>query len=194
MRRLKRYRRVLTAGETGPASRYPDTLMCDLALTGMFNHAGRALRVYHAHNVEAQRWESTAPRVFARAAWGAKLAALERRAVQESDLCVACTDDDAELLRTLHGAREVEVVANGYDETALSAPTPAARASARRALGIPEQCIRRSVRGRRLAAQSRSAGMAGRAHHAAARARGLRAAGGRRGGDGVTPARARRGS
>ena len=122
----------------------PDILMCDLALTGMFagvpaHEAGRgsALRVYHAHNVEAQRWESTAPRVFGRAGWGAKLAALERRAVRESDLCVACTDEDAALLRSLHGAREVEVVANGYDETALSVPTAEARARARAALGIP---------------------------------------------------------
>jgi hypothetical protein len=58
--------------------------------------------------------------------------------VQESDACVACTDDDAELLRTLHGARDVEVIANGYDETALRAATAADRAAARAALGIAE--------------------------------------------------------
>lgn len=151
--RAEQYQRVLgapdgpsPAGASELAERFPNTLMCDLALTGMFagvpdRSAGRgpALRVYHAHNVEAQRWESTAPRVFGRAAWGAKLQALERRAVHESDVCVACTDEDAALLRSLHGAREVEVVANGYDETALCAPTAEARASARRALGIPAQ-------------------------------------------------------
>jgi hypothetical protein len=134
----ERYRRVL--GED------PDALMCDLALTGMFAGApartpgpGAALRVYHAHNVEARRWESSAPPVLGRARWGARLRALEGRAVHDSDLCVACTDEDAELLRALHGARDVEVVANGFDETALQPPTSEARVRARRALGIPEQ-------------------------------------------------------
>ena len=114
----------------------PDALLCDLALTGMFAGAGPALRVYHAHNVEAQRWQSAAPKVFARDVWGARLAALERRAAQEADTCVACTSEDAELLRTMHGARDVEVIANGYDETALVPATPVARAAARSALGI----------------------------------------------------------
>ena len=148
--RAERYRRVLggleelsRAGVSDPAARSADVLMCDLALTGMFTGAptrksgsGSALRVYHAHNVEAQRWESTAPPVLGRAGWGAKLKALEGRAVHESDLCVACTEEDAALLRALHGAREVEVVANGFDETALSAPSAEARAHARAALGI----------------------------------------------------------
>src|ERR1041385_4151238 len=110
--------------------------MCDLALTGLFAGAGRALRVYHAHNVEALRWQSTPPRVFGRERWGAKLAALERRAVQDSDLCVACTDEDAELLRSLHGARDVEVIANGYDEKQLAPATAAARAEARARIGV----------------------------------------------------------
>src|SRR5262249_43715985 len=61
-----RYRRAL--GES------PDVLLCDLALTGLFPGAGTALRVYHAHNVEAERWRSTAPRVLARERWGARLA------------------------------------------------------------------------------------------------------------------------
>ena len=124
------YRREL--GET------PDVLLCDLALTGMFAGAGSALRVYHAHNVEAQRWQSAAPRVFARDAWGARLSALERRAVRDAEVCVACTDEDAGLLRTLHGARDVEVIANGYDETSLRAATAADRAGARAALGIAD--------------------------------------------------------
>ncbi len=116
----------------------PDILLCDLALTGMFAGANSSLRVYHAHNVEAQRWPSAAPRVLARAAWGARLAALERRAVQEADVCVACTEEDAELLRTLHGARDVEVVANGYDETMLTPASASARVRARQRLGIAD--------------------------------------------------------
>jgi hypothetical protein len=115
-----------------------DILLCDLALAGMFAGAGGALRVYHAHNVEAQRWQSTAPRVWRSAHWGERLAELERRAVQESELCVACTDEDAELLRSLHGAHDVEVVANGYDESALAPATAEQRTRARAALGIPE--------------------------------------------------------
>ena len=115
-----------------------DILLCDLPLAGMFAGAGRALRAYHAHNVEAQRWQSTAPRVWRGGHWGERLAALERRAVQESELCVACTDEDAELLRSMHGARDVAVVANGYDETALAPATAEQRARARAALGIPE--------------------------------------------------------
>ena len=127
--RAEQYRRTLAEA--------PDALMCDLALTGMFARAGRALRAYHAQNVEAQRWQSTAPPVLGREGWGAKLAALERRAVQESDLAIACTDEDAALLRSLHGARDVEVIANGYDETRLQFPGAAAREQARASLGIP---------------------------------------------------------
>jgi hypothetical protein len=132
----ERYRRAL--GEP------PDALMCDLSLTGMFAGAsapghGPALRVYHAHNVEAQRWESTAPPVLGRARWGVRLRALERRAVDESEVCVACTEEDADSLRALHGARDVLVIANGFDESTLRPPTPEARGSARKALGIPEQ-------------------------------------------------------
>jgi hypothetical protein len=122
------YRRELG----GPA----DVLMCDLALTGMFSGSPDGLRVYHAHNVEAERWRTIAPRVIGRDAWGQRLAALERRAVAESDLTIACTEQDAALLTSLHGARDVEVVANGYDETAMRPAGPEARMKARSALDI----------------------------------------------------------
>ncbi|HXS83868.1 MAG TPA: hypothetical protein VN896_14215 [Methylomirabilota bacterium] len=128
-RRAAAYRALL--GEPG------DILMCDLALTGLFPGAERLLRVYHAHNVEAERWRSVAPRVWGRERWGARLAALERRAVQESDCCVACTEEDAALLRSLHGARDVIVAENGYDETLIAPADEEARARARAALGIP---------------------------------------------------------
>jgi len=132
------------AGHRARASRYrtvlggePDVLVCDLALTGLFGGARGALRVYHAQNVEAACWPVTAPPVLARGRWAARLTAFERRAVHDSDLCLACTDEDAALLRSLHGAREVEVVPNGFDETALAPPPAEARARARAALGIP---------------------------------------------------------
>jgi len=128
-RRADAYRAVL-GGQ-------PDVLMCDLGLTGLFPGAGSALRVYHAHNVEAERWQSVAPNVLGRERWGTKLAALERRAVEESDCCVACTDADAAALRSIHGARDVIVAENGYDETTIGPARPDARAAARNALGIP---------------------------------------------------------
>jgi hypothetical protein len=129
-RRADAYRAVL--GE--PAQ----VLMCDLGLTGLFAGAERQFRVYHAHNVEAERWHSVAPRVMGRERWGVKLAELERRAVAESDCCVACTEADAATLRSLHGARDVIVAENGYDETSIAPADEHARARARAQLGIPE--------------------------------------------------------
>ncbi len=128
--RAARYRAALGEGA--------DVLLCDLALSGLFPGATGSLRAYHAHNVESERWRSTAPRLWRRGHWGARLAELERRAVAESELCVACTDEDAELLRGEHGARDVEVVANGWDETALAPASAEARRGARRALGIAD--------------------------------------------------------
>jgi hypothetical protein len=127
--RAGRYRAALGAGA--------DVLICDLALTGMFPGGAGALRAYHAQNVESERWRESAPRVWRREHWGGRLAELERRAVGESELCLACTDEDAQLLRSVHGARDVEVVPNGWDETALAPATPEARLRARQALGIP---------------------------------------------------------
>jgi hypothetical protein len=129
-RRADAYRAVL--GE--PAR----VLMCDLGLTGLFAGAERQFRVYHAHNVEAERWRSVAPRVWRREHWGQKLAALERRAVQDSDCCVACTEEDAATLRSLHGARDVIVAENGYDETQIAPASAEVRARARAALGIAQ--------------------------------------------------------
>jgi hypothetical protein len=130
-RQAAAYRAVL--GDT------PDVLVCDLALTGLFPGSKAALRVYHAHNVEAERWRSVAPRVFGRERWGAKLAELERRAVRESDCCVACTEEDAAMLRSLHGARDVIVAENGYDETGIAPASAEARVRARAVLGIPAE-------------------------------------------------------
>lgn len=114
----------------------PDACLADLMLTGMLERPGAGLRVYHAQNVEAPLWAATGPRVLARAHWAGRLAAIERRAVEASDLCLACTDEDAAALRERYGAREVEVIPNGYDERVLAPPAPGARERARAALGI----------------------------------------------------------
>ena len=127
-RRAGAYRAVLGGS--------PDVLLCDLGLTGLFPGAERALRVYHAQNVEAESWRAVAPRVWGRERWAARLEEMERRAVRESDCCVACTEADAATLRSRYGARDVIVAGNGYDETSIAPASAQARASARAALGI----------------------------------------------------------
>jgi glycosyltransferase involved in cell wall biosynthesis len=110
--------------------------MCDLGMTGMLSGATDALRVYHAQNVEAVRWREAGPRLLAREHWARVMTTFERRAVATSDLTVVCTDEDAAQMRALHGAHDVEVIPNGYDETVLRPADAAARARARTALGI----------------------------------------------------------
>lgn len=138
--RASAYRRALGS----PA----DVLLCDLPLTGLFAGSNDGLRVYHSQNVEADRWRETAPRMLGREGWARRIEALEQRAVAESDLTVACTEADAGAFVSRYGARDVEVVANGYDETQLRPATAEARAAARRALGIaPEAYVAAFVGG-----------------------------------------------
>lgn len=113
-----------------------DVLMCDLGLTALLHGAPDTLRVYHAQNVEALRWREAGPRVLARGHWARVMSDLERRAVAESDLTVVCTDEDAAQMRALHGAHDVEVIANGYDETVARPADEASRQRARRTLGL----------------------------------------------------------
>lgn len=97
------------------------------------------LKVYGSHNVELD---------FLRAQpvpWGLRnmmlrrVEELERRAVRDSDLVVACTDDDASRLRKLYGsAPAFEVIPNGFDAELLSSDSTNGTA-ARRSLGIPQE-------------------------------------------------------
>jgi glycosyltransferase involved in cell wall biosynthesis len=97
--------------------------------------------VYVAHNVEvdfeaAQRPPFLARRILAR------LAELERRAVEASDLVVACTESDAERLRSLYGGADYAVVPNGFDDGLLGFDRAAGRAEARDSLGLdPEERV-----------------------------------------------------
>ena len=115
-----------------------DVLMCDLGMTALLHGAADTLRVYHAQNVEAVRWREAGPRVMARGHWARVMSDLERRAVAESDLTVVCTDEDAAQMRALHGAHDVEVIANGFDETAARPGDASSRRRARQSLGIAE--------------------------------------------------------
>lgn len=117
-----------------------DVLMTDLHLSGLAGHSRARLKVHHAHNVEYDHFRSAGPPLLARGGWAERLRALEARAVGRADLTVAASEEDAERLCALYAVpRERIVVAeNGYDETEIRPPTPAARASARAALGIQE--------------------------------------------------------
>ena len=127
-RRAARYRAAL--GGT------PDALLCELSLAGLLAGGGARLRVYTAHNVEADRFAAARPRLLRRAHWERALRTLEAGAVAGAQLVVACTDEDADRFRAAYGARDVEVIPNGFDETAIGPPPPGARERARAALGL----------------------------------------------------------
>jgi len=114
-----------------------DVLMVDLALAGLLEPAN-GLRVYHAHNVEYDHFRAAGPRLLGRDRWAERLRGLEARAVAHSDVVVAVSPADADRIAALYGIERarVEVVANGFDETAFRAPTPEARAAARAAAGF----------------------------------------------------------
>jgi glycosyltransferase involved in cell wall biosynthesis len=97
--------------------------------------------VYVAHNVEvdfaAAHPPSLAPRAILR-----RLAELERRAIEASDLVVACTESDAERLRSLYGGPAYAVVPNGFDDGLLGFDRAAWRAEARDSLELdPEERV-----------------------------------------------------
>jgi glycosyltransferase involved in cell wall biosynthesis len=74
-----------------------------------------------AHNVESiiwQRMTETTPgwltRWYIRQQWK-KVEACERKVYSTVDAAIACTEEDATRLRTMYGAKRVEVVDNGVD-------------------------------------------------------------------------------
>jgi glycosyltransferase involved in cell wall biosynthesis len=117
-----------------------DVVVADLALAGVLEHAGSALRVLHAHNVEYDHFRSAGPRVLARDAWAESLRGLEARACAFADLVVTVSAEDAERMHELYGvpAERLLTVANGYDESELRPPSPDERRRARAALGVAD--------------------------------------------------------
>ncbi len=115
-----------------------EVVTADLHVGAVLAREHRALRVHTSHNVEYDRFRSSAPRVLGRDAWAARMRALEARTVRSADVTVVCTDEDARRMRELYGATDdaLVVIANGYDETSLRAPVADERARARAALGF----------------------------------------------------------
>ena len=97
--------------------------------------------VYVAHNVEVDFAAAHPPAVLPNAILG-RLAELERRAIEASDLVVTCTDSDAERLRSLYGGADYAVVPNGFDDGLLGFDRAAWRAESRGSLGVgPEERV-----------------------------------------------------
>jgi|SRR5215211_3705507 len=91
---------------------------------------GPAARVYASHNVEAD---------FARAA-ARTVARLERLAVRDSDLVLACTEADGHRFRGLYGDDvRFAVVPNGFDDALLDADVADLRDPARERLGLAHE-------------------------------------------------------
>jgi len=97
-----------------------------------------ALRVYAAHNVEAEWFERVGPPLPARRHWERRLADLERRAVDGSDLVVAVSDEDRDEFVRRYGApaEKVAIAENGFDAGESRPPDAGERAAARRELGL----------------------------------------------------------
>lgn len=97
--------------------------------------------VYVAHNVEVDFAAAHPPALLPRAILR-RLAELERRAVEASDLVVTCTESDAERLRSLYGGADYAVVPNGFDDELLGFDRTVGRADARDSLGLdPEERV-----------------------------------------------------
>jgi len=115
-----------------------DVCIADLPLAGVLGVRPARLRVLHAHNVEYDHFREAGPALFARGFWADRLRGLEARAVQDSGLVVAASEEDAARFRALYGVASDALVAipNGFDETAVRFPSPAERARARAAFGL----------------------------------------------------------
>ena len=115
-----------------------DVRSADLHLASLLDADGAGLLVHTSHNVEYDRFRSSAPPVLARGWWAERLRRLEQHAVERADVTVVCSDEDAARMRELYGASDdrLEVIPNGFDETSLWPPSPAERERARAALGV----------------------------------------------------------
>lgn len=96
------------------------------------------LRVYGAQNVEAEWFERVGAHLARRPGWAARLAALEREALDLADLVVAVSAEDKAtfVARYATPADKIAIVDNGFDATRLRPPTTEEKTGARAALGL----------------------------------------------------------
>lgn len=116
----------------------PDVLAAEFSLAALLERSSARLPVYLSQNVEADFFATTSARLLLGGAWAARVRERERRAIERAGLVVAVSDEDAARMQALHGAdpARIEVVPNGWDETAIHAPSPAERTRSRAALGL----------------------------------------------------------
>jgi len=97
---------------------------------------GSPARVYDAHNVESDFARERAAGSSLRQSVSRRVAELERRVVQSSDLVVTCTESDADRLAELYGPENrTAALPNGFDDALLQLDRLALRAPARERLG-----------------------------------------------------------
>jgi len=115
-----------------------DVLATDLHLAALLEVSDAPLRVYTAHNVEADHFRAVKGGVIAAGAWAGHLRALEARAVEVAHLTVTCSEEDAARMRELYrvAPERLVVIPNGFDETRVAPADEESRTRARAALGI----------------------------------------------------------
>jgi Glycosyl transferases group 1/Glycosyltransferase Family 4 len=118
-----------------------DVFAADLLLTPLFARHAAPVKVYTAHNVELDHFRETHASLGSSHRWMRELEALERQAIEQSSLIVACTPEDAARFTELYGVEpgRLALAPNGWDETRVSAATPDSRAHARRRLGLEDR-------------------------------------------------------
>ena len=138
---------VAAAGHRRRAARLLEALpeeapafAADLLLTPLFDSHPAPLKIYTAHNVEADHFRATQGNLGRSDRWRGEIEALERHAARAAGLIVACTDEDAARFRELYGIdpARITIAPNGWDETRLRPAEPESRASARDERGFGE--------------------------------------------------------
>jgi len=116
----------------------PDVLAAEFSMCGLLGRAGARLDAYLSQNVEADFFATTSARLALGGLWRRRIRERERQAVERAGLTVVVSEEDADRMRSLHGAEpaRLEVIPNGYDETSVHPPTAVERERARTALGL----------------------------------------------------------
>lgn len=130
-----RYRRLLAEHLSGC-----DLLVCEHPWMWPFLPNGSVLpRIYDAQNCEAAVKTPLLSRTLAGRYLARQVERIERRAVSDSDLVVACSPSDVEQLERRYGcgAERIHLAPNGVDCREIQPAEPEAKPRLRRRLGLP---------------------------------------------------------